>query len=334
MFDVQGDGMERHERFRKIGRLFRKHRVLTTKRLIDELGVSVATVKRDLDYLRDMFEWPISQWNSEEQGYVLEDDEHALELPGLWFSAAEIHALLTMQHLLKDLQPGLLEERLRPIQARLRRLMEHGGHSADAIEQRVKLITLGMRRVEAKHFEVVSNALLDRKRLQIVYRNRDRQEVTDREISPLQLVHYRENWILDAWCHMRAGIRSFSLDAMQQVATLDKKARDVGQKVLAEHFEGGYGIVAGEAKFRAKLKFTAARAQWVSLETWHPKQRSEVLDDGSYILEVPYSNDQELLMDLLRHGNDVEVLEPPELRQKIAVVLAEAAEKYLPRIEG
>jgi len=97
---------------------------------------------------------------------------------------------------------------------------------------------------------------------------------------------------------------------------------------MAKHFESGYGIFAGQAIHKARLKFTPLRAQWVCLETWHSDQRSKFLKDGSYVLELPYSNDQELLMDLLRHGTEVEVLGPPQLRLKLATTLKQAAKIY------
>jgi predicted DNA-binding transcriptional regulator YafY len=66
----------------------------------------------------------------------------------------------------------------------------------------------------------------------------------------------------------------------------------------------------------------------VSLETWHPDQSHGWLEDGSYVLEVPYSNDQELVMDLLRLGAEVEVLSPPELRMRVFDALCAAAKQY------
>jgi predicted DNA-binding transcriptional regulator YafY len=324
--------MDRTERLQKILRLIRHKGHTSTQTMLRELEVSPATLKRDLEFLRSRVQCPLI-WDSNKRGYVIKEDEGSngrpFELPGLWFSASEIYALLTMQHLLKDMEPGLLEAHIQPLQTRLRQLMEKGDHTAEEIQRRVRLIHFGTRRVESKHFEHVARALLDRKRLTINYLNRDREETTEREVSPLQLVHYRENWLLDAWCHMRQALRSFSLDAIQNVSTLDTTAIEVKPEVLAEHFQSGYGIFAGQARYRAKLKFTPARAQWVALETWHSDQTSEILGDGSYILEVPYSNDQELVMDLLRHGTEVEVLAPPELRRKVAATLMEAARKYL-----
>lgn len=56
-------------------------------------------------------------------------------------------------------------------------------------------------------------------------------------------------------------------------------------------------------------------------ETWHPQQKGTFDRDGSYLLELPYHDDRELVMDVLRHGADVEVLGPAELR---AAVVAQA----------
>jgi len=46
-------------------------------------------------------------------------------------------------------------------------------------------------------------------------------------------------------------------------------------------------------------QFTPEAARWVSAQSWHPKQRARVEKDGSYVLEIPYAEDRELLMELL-----------------------------------
>ena len=51
--------------------------------------------------------------------------------------------------------------------------------------------------------------------------------------------------------------------------------------------------------------------------------------DGSYLLKVPYSDDRELLGDILRFGADVQVLEPKELRSKVQKTLLEAVGRYV-----
>jgi predicted DNA-binding transcriptional regulator YafY len=66
------------------------------------------------------------------------------------------------------------------------------------------------------------------------------------------------------------------------------------------------------------LRFSPERARWVQSERWHREQQSEVLPDGSYRLRVPYADERELLMDILRHGRHVEVEAPESLRRAVA----------------
>ena len=90
----------------------------------------------------------------------------------------------------------------------------------------------------------------------------------------------------------------------------------------------GYGVFWGEASEEAVLRFSAYRARWVAEETWHPQQHGRWLEDGRYELIVPYRQQEELLLDILRYGADVEVISPPELRQVICQRLRNALRQY------
>lgn len=315
------------ERITKIVRYIRKRDSASMSFLKEKLEVSEATLKRDFNFLRDRLGCPL-EWDRTKRGWVIRDDlteGGRFELPGVWFDSSEVIALLTMLHLVEGVQPGLLEDHVAPLKLRLRSMLTEGTMSKHPIERKLRLIHFAPRKVEPKHFQQIASGLLEGKRLYLEYWNRGRKENTKRVISPQQLVHYRENWILDAWCHSKNALRSFALDAIQSIRVLDERATEVSSKEMQDHFRSGYGIFAGAAVHRARLKFTSERAQWVGQEIWHHDQTSTYLDDGSYVLEVPYSNDQELIMDLLRHSPEVEVLGPPELRRKLHAVLCTAA---------
>lgn len=79
------------------------------------------------------------------------------------------------------------------------------------------------------------------------------------------------------------------------------------------------------------LRFTPERARWVADEHWHPQQQSLLLGDGSYELRIPYSDSRELIMDILKHGAEVEVIAPEELRREVLEHLRLAAAKYTTR---
>ena len=322
--------MDRTERFYKIDRLLRQHKHVPVRRFLDELGISLATFKRDIEYMRSRLHAPIA-WDRERSGYSLttpEKDAPRYELPGLWFNASEIHALLTMEQLLENIDPGVLARRLEPLKARLSALLGSADHSADEVRRRIKVLTMGSRALPEGAFELAANALLNRKRLFIRYRGRINNEDTEREVSPQRLVHYRDNWYLDAWCHMRKGLRSFALDCVRDAEIRSGDVIDVAPAELDKVLGSGYGIFSGAAVHWAKLRFSPVAARWVSVESWHPQQKSSHDAGGHYVLELPYSDDRELLRDILKYGPDVEVLAPESLREKVKKVLAMAATRY------
>ena len=147
-------------------------------------------------------------------------------------------------------------------------------------------------------------------------------------MSPQRLVHYRYNWYLDAWGHTRKDLRTFAVDAIRQARVTEAPAREVPDAALDRVLGAGYGIFAGAETETAVLRFTPDSARWVADEVWHSKQVGRIEADGSYVLELPYSREHELVMDLLRHGAGVEVLAPPALRERVASELAAAARQY------
>ena len=323
--------MERTERFYKIQNLLRSRHFVSTQDFMAELGISRATFKRDLEYLRDRMHAPIV-YDRNQEAYGFDPaiaDSKLWQLPGLWFSADELQALLTMDRLLGDLQPGVLSELIAPLRKRLRGLLDSGEHSAEDIARRIKILSMGSRRVAPAHFRTIATAVLTRKRLKVRHQRRQDGEVLDRELSPQRLVHYRDNWYLDAWCHKRQALRTFGLDAIETAVVVpDKEVKEIGEDTLERHYASGYGIFAGTATKDAVLQFGASSTRWVSRETWHPEQIGTPQLDGTYLLQFPYSQEPELVMDILKYGADVQVLAPESLRQAVAGKLRAAAKLY------
>jgi predicted DNA-binding transcriptional regulator YafY len=237
------------------------------------------------------------------------------ELPGLWFNSGEVHALLTMQHLLVDLDPGgILTPHIQPLIARLNSLLGSAENTAEEIRRRVLIVGLGKRELKLAHFEKVGAALLRRKRLAITYFARGSGQTTEREVSPQRLVYYRENWYLDAWCHLRNDIRNFALDSIRKPTSSNGRRAKSRTAAWTKCSARATASSPGASCNTPKLRFTPERARWVSQETWHPKQKGQHETDGSWRLEFPYADHRELIMDILKFGADVEVLAPPDLR--------------------
>jgi len=308
--------------------LLANRRAVSAQDLMTTLEVSRATLRRDIAKLRDQLQVPI-EYNRELGGYQLAKDPATSELPGLWFNQQEILALVTVQQLLTQLAPGLLGAKLKPLQARLAQLMAQHGLASQDVAQRIRIVHAGKRQVQAKSFELVAAATLAGQRLKIWHLNRQNGITSEREVSPQRLVHYRDNWYLDAWCHLRDDVRSFSIDAITRLELLDVPAKVVSAKSIDQALGTGYGIFSGAPQGWAKLRFTPERARWVAGENWHPLQESAFEADGSYVLSFPYSDDRELIGDIMRFGPDVQVLEPAALRTKVQKRLLAAVAGYV-----
>lgn len=327
------------ERLYRIETLIRSRGHVSFRTLLQELEVSPATLKRDLDYLRSRLGAPI-EYDRDLNGYRFGSGyagpKH--ELPGLWFDERELYSLLTAQQLLAGLDSdGLLSRHLQPLLDRIHQLLGssagvdggQGGEAAAArLMQRVKVVSALRRPVPSRFFERVSAALLSRQRLWLRYLTRARREVSEREVSPQRLVHYRHTWYLDAWCHRADALRRFALDAIEEARVLERPAREIPMKRVQAEMDAGYGIYAGGTRRWAVLAFDAQAAQWASREEWHPEQQGRWLDDGRFELRLPYVDDTELVMDLLRQGEQVQVLAPPELAQAVRRRLAAALALY------
>lgn len=323
--------MDRTERFYKIELLLRSRGSVSFAALRDELAVSPATLKRDLQYLRDRMDAPIVYDRGEDVyrfASAAGTGGASHELPGLWFNQAEIHALLTMHQLIAGLDAdGVLSRHLQPMLDKLNGMLGATGEESRQMMRRVRIVGAASRAVPSREFERVGSALQERRRLLLRYLTRSRNEVSERTVSPQRLVHYRSTWYLDAWCHRSAGLRRFALDAIERAQVLEQRARDVPLKTVEAEFDAGYGIFGGKAAGTATLVFDAGPAQWVAHEVWHPDQRGRRLDDGRYELRLPYADATELLMDMLRYAGQVEVLGDPPLVRAFAERIAAAARR-------
>jgi predicted DNA-binding transcriptional regulator YafY len=295
------------------------------------LDVSPATFKRDLTYLRDQLNAPIV-YDSFTKAYKFDTKKRigpAFQLPGLWFTEEEAAALANFHTLLSKLdRSGLLASHIDPLLTRIDALLSAGNVTSKELRKRIKVLDTRVRKVSNSKFPEVGFALLHRKKLGIKYFARSTEKVSERYVSPQRLINYQSNWYLDAWCHTSNAIRSFAIDGIRDLTILEDKAIEIPEKDLDAELSSGYGIFSGKNVKVAKLKFSREHAKWVADEVWHGQQKSTIQSDDSLILEVPYSSDKELLLDIQRHGAHVEVLEPHELRKKIVDELKKANQLY------
>lgn len=305
-------------------------RPIPVRELPEALGCSRATLYRDIAFLRDALGAPIVLGGEPSSLRYVEREGDTFELPGLWLSSAELHALVALYEMASRRSgAGALNEALAPLKQRIERLLANEAQRSGWPEGRVRVVASAARRVDEAAFRTVASATLEGRRLRFQYSARSTgRRAETRTVSPQRLVHYRDNWYLDAWDHGREALRSFSIDRIDAPEMLDEATLPVAPEELDAQVVAGYGIFSGPARATAVIRFSAKAARWVADERWHSRQEGRWLADGSYELRVPYSNPRELLGDVLRHGGDAEILEPLPLREEAKSMLTLALANY------
>ena len=319
----------------RLDRIYALHGILKARRypvsrqqLADELDCAESTVYRVRNALISHFGAPVESEEGTGRLYYPRPEADNFELPGLWFNASELYALLAAQKLLADVQPGVIDEELAPLRERIDRILSHKRLGDGELARRIRILSIADRPIEPAIFRTLATALVERRRLTLYYRPRSNHRSGEREVSPQRLTRYRDNWYLDAWCHQREDLRSFAVDRIDNPKTLTEAAKDIEESALDRRLATAYGIFSGEPAAIAVLRFQPNRAEWIADETWHPQQEGRWLDDGSYELRIPYGDPTELVLDILRYGDEIEVVNPESLRTQVSNKLEKAAKKY------
>lgn len=294
--------------------------------ILHHLDCSEATLKRILKALRDEYGAPVI-YDRVLDGYQYTDDKFELETPSLWLSPHTLLALVGTQKLLIQLQLDFLNQPLTHLRQQIAHFLNKQKIQMTHLD-RIRILPINARIHDQAQFQQITAALLQRQCLQLTYYARGSGQISTRIVSPQRLAHYKDNWYLDAWCHLRGQMRMFALDSIQAVQLDDASCIDITDNVLDQHLANGYGIFSGTTTQTATLVFSAQRARWVAAECWHPNQQAHWLADGRYQLQIPYSDARELLMDIQRHLPEVEIQSPPELKHALLQRLQSAIQQH------
>lgn len=313
------------ERFIWFDNEARHDRFPNATNLADQFELSIKTAQRSIEYFRDRLRAPL-EYNESRKGFYYTD--LSFQLPITKLSQDELLALLISRKLITEASAGSLGEELGHISARLGSLLAASlpgkAHPEDAFSFRWK----GINPTEPVIFQNVTSALIQGKLLTFCYYSPSSSACTMRTVEPHHMVNYLGTWHLIAYCHLRNEWRDFVLGRMTicqvESGTFQIRPKDEWQPFLEDTF----GIFQNKRSFNVKLKFTPERSRWIRGEIWHEGQTEELLEDGSMLLTIPASHEAEIMMEILKHGSHVRVIEPEWLRLKVAEEMKLAAALY------
>lgn len=313
------------ERFFWFDNEVRKERYPNATKLAEKFEIVVKSAQRSIEHFRDRLFAPL-EYESSRKGYYYTDP--TFQLPVIRISEGELLALLISRKLITEASAGSLADELGSVSRRLSSLLAANlpgrARPEDAFSFRWKNISP----TDPQTFKVVTSALLQGKQLTFCYYSPTSSNCTMRTVEPHHMVNYMGNWHLIAWCHLRSDWRDFVLGRMT-LCSVEGTAFQIREKEEWEPFlQNTFGIFRNPEKFNVVIRFSPERSRWIKGEMWHEAQTETVQDDGSLVRTIPASHEAEIMMEILKHGSHVEVLEPEWLKEKVVQEMKAAVNKY------
>ena len=313
------------ERFVWFDNEARRERFPNATKLGEHFEIAPKTAQRSIDHFRDRLQAPL-EYEVSRKGYYYTDP--TFQLPVIRISEEELLALLISRKLITEASAGSLADELGSVSQRLGSLLAANlpgkAKPEDAFSFRWKNISP----TDPQTFKIVTSALLQGKLLTFSYYSPTSSNCTMRTVEPHHMVNYMGNWHLIAYCHIRNDWRDFVLGRLT-LCRVDGVSFQIRDKEEWQPFlQNTFGIFQNRESFNVVLRFTPERSRWIKGEVWHEGQSEEFTEDGSLVRTIPASHEAEIMMEILKHGSHVEVLEPEWLREKVINEMKETVKNY------
>jgi predicted DNA-binding transcriptional regulator YafY len=307
-----------YERFLWFDEKVRSNRYPNATKLSDHFEMSVKTAQRDIEFMRDRLDCPLI-YDRNRKGYSYADG--TFSLPMIHLSSAELSALLIARKVLQDINGDYISSELSLVIDKITSILKKHVAEMDIIDSAFSLQLIEYSPVPDAVFKAVIEGCLKRKTLSFSYTSPLQNERTTRTVDPYHLFNYMGTWHLLAYCHMRRDIRDFNLVRISDVRLLNDTFTIRQGFDIKSYFNSAFGIYKGSRTRQVTLRFSPMKSRWVRGQVWHKDQKEKVLSDGSLELTFPVADYAEIIMEILKHGSEVEVIRPKDLRD---VIRAEA----------
>ena len=175
----------------------------------------------------------------------------------------------------------------------------------------------------------VVSALRGRHPLRFTYRPYTRVNPTrDVVVEPYFLKIFRQRWYVTGLNSRDGIVKTYALDRMEDVVI------EADTFIMPDDFDpesfvkDPFGIVFSQGKtHEVVIRTTSRQAKYLRALPLHHSQREEIHDDYS-LFHYRLRLTPDFVQELLSHGADIKVIEPPELRAMVTTSLRAALEQY------
>jgi len=280
-----------------------------------ELEVSVRSITRDLEFMRDRMSLPIV-YDEVRHGFFYEGEVAAF--PTVTISEGELFALAVAEKALQQYRGTSFEA---PLMSALKKVSESLPDSIslnlndwnDSISFRTSAETI----LNLEIFDKLSQTTSRKEQLELEYRKPGEKKPEKRVVNPYHLANVNGEWFLFAYDLLRKAIRTFVPARIVSVKTTGVKFEKDPKFSIRDELGSSFGVRSGTGKYKVVLRFSAKVADYIREKRWHATQKLRELPDGGVELTMTLSGLVEIERWILQWGGDAQVIGPDVLKEKI-----------------
>jgi predicted DNA-binding transcriptional regulator YafY len=150
---------------------------------------------------------------------------------------------------------------------------------------------------------------------------------TQREVKPIAIKESQQRWYLVALDKKDENIKTFGLDRIFNLKITDTKFKPIDYNVEKE-FQHAFGVETYAPAEKVVLEFSKQQGNYIKTFPLHESQRIVDETADTVLLEIYIHLTKDIIMEFLKYGIDVEVLEPKSLVATMKEKVLEMANMY------
>ena len=285
-----------------------------------------STIEKDIFAMRMDHDAPI-KYSKKEKGYYYEDENYSIDKIPL--SEDDIEAIkFATQTLMQFKDVSMFKQFGFAIDKIFDRVHIAQNPTEESVENYVQFETVP-ETVGTEFLAPLLSAIKEKKIVTFDYTSFATEKTKPRQVLPLLLKEYRNRWYLISYSLIKKKVITFGLDRMSNVVITDDYFFDNIKFDPDLYFKHSIGITSFEDKpNKVIFKLDKIGSKYIESQPIHQSQK--LLKEGkkrnTYQIKVLLS--EELKRLFLSYGNQLEVLEPKELRDQLKIEITELAELY------
>ncbi|HAV42719.1 TPA: hypothetical protein DCX15_01700 [bacterium] len=301
------------ERLLGIALFLQSYKKLTAKKLAEIFEVSIRTIYRDINSLC-LAKVPVVALPGPEGGYSLME---GYKLTPNLFTSKELISLFLGGSVIEQVDPkAAIKQALIKIESILPE--EPRREIREARKSILFDMTSWFGAKREDYLENLREAIFKRKGLLIAYPSHSRLASEERRISPYGLICKAGVWYLAAYCYKRRHVRTFRVDRIEKVEELEESFVIPGDFDVNRYWkESVKAYEEKQGEYHVKIKVDREMAGIARRYIW-AGEKVIVQPDGSLIFQMDVDNFGYPTFFTLGFGRYAEVLEPKELRERVA----------------